>query len=299
MTEKLFDEKVLRKLEQLQLTANRVRAGMMKGERRSVKRGTSIEFADYRNYVRGDDLRRIDWNVFARLERPFVKLLEEEEDLSVYLMLDCSQSMGWPQEGAFAENKFNFARRVAAGLAYLSLGAGDRLTIQALRGAAAASTWGPYRGRGRSLEIMNWLTALEPGGQTDLNAALQGFASRQTQPGLCILITDLFSPGGWQDGMLALQGRGNEAVVIHMLAADEVNPPINGDLRLIDAETGQGQDVTVDALMIEQYTRRLLAWRDENSRYCAKHGVHYATVETDTPWEELILFELRRLGVVR
>jgi uncharacterized protein (DUF58 family) len=297
MPEKLFDEKVLRKLEQLQLVANRVRAGVMKGERRSVKRGTSIEFADYRNYVRGDDLRRIDWNVFARLERPFIKLLEEEEDLSVYVLLDCSQSMNWPQEGEFAAHKFNFARRVVAGLAHMSLGAGDRLTIHALR-AGGGATWGPYRGRGRSLEIMRWLADLEPGGSTDLNSALQGFAGRQTQPGMCILITDLFSPSGFQDGALALQSRGNEVVIVHMLASDEVNPPINGDLRLIDAETGQGQDVTVDAEMRDQYTRRLLAWRDETARYCAKHAIHYATVETDTPWEELLLFELRKIGVV-
>ena len=90
MTNKLFDEAGLRKLDQLTLTASRVRAGVMKGERRSSRRGTSIEFADYREYTRGDDLRRIDWNVFARLDRPFIKLLEEEEDLAVHVLIDAS-----------------------------------------------------------------------------------------------------------------------------------------------------------------------------------------------------------------
>src|SRR4026207_2477449 len=105
MAERLFDEKTLRKLERLTLVARRARAGRMKGERRSTKRGTSIEFADYRNYARGDDLRRVDWNVFARLDRPFIKLLEEEEDLAVHVLLDASRSMDY---GADAQHKFGY-----------------------------------------------------------------------------------------------------------------------------------------------------------------------------------------------
>src|SRR5258708_33635346 len=130
MAERLFDEKTLRKLDRLTLVASRVRSGVMKGERRSNKRGTSIEFADYRNYVQGDDLRRVDWNIFARLERPFIKLLEEEEDLAVHLLIDASASMDWP-ENSMDENKFNFARRVLAGLGYNSLANGDQLTAHA------------------------------------------------------------------------------------------------------------------------------------------------------------------------
>lgn len=297
MAEKLFDEKVLRKLEQLQLVATRVRAGVMKGERRSTKRGTSIEFADYRNYTRGDDLRRIDWNVFARLERPFIKLLEEEEDLSVYLLLDCSKSMEWPAEGAEAERKFNFARRVTAGLAHISLGAGDRLTMVGLSNAGVRQ-WGPYRGRGRTLEMLDWLTNLPADGGTDLAGTMKDFAARTTRAGLCILVSDLLSPSSYQDGFTSLLGRGHELAVIHALAPDEVNPPLAGDLRLIDSETGQGQDVTVDPSMRDLYLKRLTAWREEIGAYCAKRGIHYATVETSTPWEELILYELRKLGVV-
>src|SRR6187401_657312 len=97
---RLFDETTLRKLEQLTLMAHKIRAGVMKGERRSVKRGTSIEFADYRDYTRGDDLRQLDWNVYARLEKPFIKLLEEEEDLAVHILLDASESMAWPDDGS-------------------------------------------------------------------------------------------------------------------------------------------------------------------------------------------------------
>src|SRR3990170_2287704 len=126
MAERIFDEKTLRKLDRLMLVANKIRAGAIKGERRSTRRGTSIEFADYRNYVRGDDLRRVDWNIYARLQRPFIKLLEDEEDLAVYLVLDASASMDWPRAGGRTLHKFVYAQRVLAGLAYIALGSGDR-----------------------------------------------------------------------------------------------------------------------------------------------------------------------------
>src|SRR5215831_6006878 len=151
MAERLFDEKTLRKLERLTLVATRVRAGVMKGERRSTKRGTSIEFADYRDYTRGDDLRRVDWNIFARLERPFIKLLEEEEDLAVHLMIDASASMDWPIGSDTSQNKFTFARRVLAGLGHISLGTGDQLTVTSF--GQQARSWGPKRGRGHMLAL--------------------------------------------------------------------------------------------------------------------------------------------------
>jgi uncharacterized protein (DUF58 family) len=312
MPEKLFDERVLRKLEQLTLVASRVRAGVMKGERRSVKRGTSIEFADYREYARGDDLRRVDWNVFARLERPFIKLLEEEEDLAVYLLLDCSKSMDWPQTvdsiagikvneesplALFDAHKFNFTRRIVAGLAHISLGTGDRLTIAGFSDSGIKQ-WGPYRGRGRTLDLHGFLSTLEPTGTTTLNQSLKDYTNRITRPGLVILISDLMSPGGYQDGIAALQGRGNEVAVIHALSPDEVSPPINGDLRLIDLETGTGQDVTIDAGMRDMYERRLAEWRAEINAFCTKRGVHYVTIETSQTWESLILSQLRKLGIV-
>ncbi len=297
MPERLFDEKTLRKLERLSLIASRVRAGVMKGERRSNKRGTSIEFADYRNYTRGDDLRRVDWNVYARLDRPFVKLLEEEEDLSVHLMIDASGSMDWPREAEPIHHKFTFAQRVLAGLGYISLGSGDQLTVTAL--GEHNVTWGPSRGRGHTLTLLDFVAGLTCGGQTDLNGALRAYAMRTTRPGLCLLITDLMSPTGYQEGLSAMQGRGYEIGVVHILSPDELSPELAGDLHLVDVESGQGQDVTVDVSMRELYQRRLLAWRDEIGSFCTRRGIHYATVETSKPWEELILFELRRLGVVR
>ncbi|HVO42143.1 MAG TPA: DUF58 domain-containing protein [Aggregatilineales bacterium] len=300
MPERLFDEVTLRKLEQLTLVANRVRAGVMKGERRSVRRGTSIEFADYRNYTRGDDLRRIDWNAFARLERPFIKLFEEEEDLAVHILLDASGSMNWPREGpeADTQNKFRFAQRVAAGLGHISLGSGDRLTVSVLYGGERQMTWGPSRGRARTLGLIDFIGDLKTAGDTDLSRAITSYALHSSRPGLCLVISDLLSPSGYQDGIASLQARGFEVAIIHILSPDEVNPPLIGDLSLIDVETGQPQEVTVDGSMRDLYTRRLLGWREDIGTYCTRRGIHYATVETSTPWEELILYELRRIGVV-
>ncbi|GAB4574466.1 MAG: DUF58 domain-containing protein [Anaerolineae bacterium] len=297
---KLFDESTLRKLEQLALVATRVRAGAIKGERRSTRRGTSIEFADYRNYVRGDDLRRVDWNIFARLERPFIKLLEEEEDLAVHLLLDASASMDWPRDPAAPEtvHKFTFARRLLAGLAYIALQSGDQVSIKAFAGRQVQQ-WGPARGRARMLEMLAAVERFTAAGDTDLTAALREYALRGGRPGLVFVISDFFSPTGYEDGLTALQGRGHEVVLIHVLSPDEVMPPLAGDLRLVDVETLAGQDVTVDAGLRDLYVRRLAAWREAIQRYCTGRGVQYVPLETSVLWEEVILFQLRRLGVVR
>jgi len=300
---RLFDESTLRKLEQLSLVAHRVRAGVMKGERRSTKHGTSIEFADYRDYTPGDDLRRLDWNVYARLEKPFIKLLEEEEDLTVHILLDASESMDWPLDGAAVSpidtHKFRYAQRLAAGLGHIGLTTGDRVTVGLLSGDRLAGQWGPYRTSNRTLTLLQWLEAVEPGGTTNLNTALRDVALRGGRPGLALLLTDMFSPAGYADGLTALQSRGYEVAIIHLLAPDEVEPEINGDLRLVDVETGQGQDVTVDAAMRQLYARRLRQWRDEIAAHTASRDVHYVSVETGTPWDQVILYALRRAGVVR
>lgn len=297
MADKLFDEKTLRKLEQLRLVANKVRAGAIKGERRSTRRGTSVEFADYRNYTRGDDLRRLDWNIYARLERPFIKLLEEEEDLSVQILLDTSGSMDWPESGRDI-HKFTYGLRLAAGLGHIALTTGDHLTVAGLH-AGDPQIWGPMRGRGRTLALLDFLEDVRPGGLTDLSGALRDWSLFISRPGLVLIISDLLSPTGYERGIDALLGRGSEVAVIHLLSPDETNPPLAGDLSLIDTETHEQQDVTIDGPMRDLYVERFLAWRDQIGAFCVGRGVHYLMIETSVPWEELVLFELRRLQIVK
>lgn len=295
----LFDEKTLRKLDRLALAASQVRAGQVKGERRSTKHGSSVEFADYRKYTQGDDLRRVDWNVYARLERPFVKLLEEEEDLAVHLLVDASKSMEWG-EGDY--NKLDYALILAAALGYIALAAGDRLTVTILRALAPepkARRFGPARGRGHVLRLLEFLDEQAGQGQTDLEAQLRDYAHLGGRAGLAFLITDLFSPTGYQTGLSALQSRGYEVSVLHLLSPDELDPPLAGDLRLVDIESGQGQDVTLDGSLRDLYRRRVAAWRDEIEAYCLRRGVHYVPIVTSTAWDRLVLFHLRRQGLVK
>jgi uncharacterized protein (DUF58 family) len=291
----LLDESTRRKLEQIMLVASKVRAGAMKGERRSIKRGTSVEFADYRNYAPGDDLRRLDWNLYARLERPYIKLLEDEEDLAVHILLDTSASMDW---GEGDRNKLLFGKRLLAGLAFASLTSNDRLLLSAINDHGM-EYFGPARGRGHSVAMLRYVYDLKARGRTELNPVLKDYALRAGRPGLCIVISDMFSPSGYLDGVNALLGRGHEVVLVHLLAPEEVTPPLTGDLRLIDVETGQPQEVTVDAPLRDIYVRRVNAWRDGIRAECARRGVHYLPVVTDYAWEKVILFDLRRLGLVK
>lgn len=301
MTTALFTESSLRKLDQLALIAKRVRAGVLKGERRSSKKGSSVEFADYRNYVRGDDLRRLDWNLYARLERPFIKLMEEEEDLAVHILLDCSASMDWNLEAPEAslspdQNKFTYARRLAGAFSYLALGAGDRLQIATI--GDTPQQYGPARGSQHTLRLVRWLSALQAGGLSPLAESLRQYAAKTTQPGMCILISDLFSQSDWQAGISALQARGHECVILQILSPDEVSPSLNGDLRLIDRETLQAQEVSLDSGILQAYQQRLQRWQQEIAQWAGKRGAQYLPVNTAVPWEQLILTTLRQRGLI-
>lgn len=294
----LLPENIRRRLEPLMLVARKVRSGSMKGDRRSVKRGTSIEFADYRNYVPGDDLRQLDWNIYARLERPFIKLLEDEEDLAVHVILDASASMNFPEEGEPDHKKLLFAKRIFAGLGYVSLTSNDRLMLTAMNDNGL-NMFGPVRGRGQGVKMFRYIQNVQADGITDLNIMLKDYAMRAGRAGLTIVISDMFSPTGYIEGLNSLLGRGHEVVFIHILSPEEVTPPLAGDLRLIDVETGQAQEVTVDGTMREVYSQRLTAWRDEIRAECQRRGAHYFTMQTDEPWERLILSDMRKFGLIK
>lgn len=306
----IFDESTLRKLEQLTLVADRVRVGLMKGDRRSRKRGSSIEFADYRDYTRGDDLRRLDWNVYARLERPFIKLLEEEEDLAVHLLVDASASMDWPtgREAAGAErsdepgpetNKLTYALRLAGALGHVALSGGDQVRATLLVGQGRGMRqWGPFRGAQNSLRLFQFLENGQASGVTNLDVSLQQYALRGGRPGLLFLMSDMFSPAGYREGLKALQARGYDVAILHVLSPDEMDPPLAGDLKLVDVETGSEAEITLDPATLADYRSRLKEWRDEVAGFCLKRGLHYVPATSDVPWERLVLQRLRAKGVV-
>jgi uncharacterized protein (DUF58 family) len=310
----LFDESFLHKLERLALLSRRAMAGQMQGERRSPKRGQSVEFADFRPYSRGDDFRRIDWNAYARLERFYIKLFVEEEDLTVHLLLDTSRSMAWG-----APSKLWYAARAAGALGYVALSGLDRVTVTALGEVTEGSGayFPPHRGKRQAMSLFGFLQALarshespSPGATGRqppiLATRLRTYASASRLPGPAILVSDLLEEG-WQEGLRALAARGFEVTVLHVLAPDEVDPEqaawlgegASRDLKLRDVESGAEVEITADYETLQRYRQGLAAWREEIGRFCGARGIQYVPVETSVPFEELLFALLRQRGVLR
>jgi uncharacterized protein (DUF58 family) len=288
----VFDEGFLRQLERLGVLMKQPVRGGLKGGRRSVKRGQSVEFADYREYALGDDLRQLDWNVLARLERLFVKLFIEEEDVTVTILVDASPSMafGRPQ-------KLLFAKRAAAALGYIALASEDRVVVSALAGRAARRQGG-LRGSGRVLRLLANLSSIQPAdGPTDLLAAARHAGAMLTGRGVVILLSDLLDPAA--DRVIReLAATGSDLIVLHLLSPEELDPPLEGDLRLVDSESGEGVDVTVDLATLDGYRARLAAWQEELAALAARRRASYVPLSTDVPLAELVFAELRRRRVV-
>jgi uncharacterized protein (DUF58 family) len=288
----VFDEAFLRQLERLMLVTRQAVHGGMKGVRRSVKRGQSVEFTDYRNYTLGDDLRALDWNLYARLEKLFVKLFIEEEDVNVHILLDASASMdtGTP-------DKLMFGKRAAAALAYVGLASYDRVSMAVLQGKVARR-FPSVRGTGRVFQVLSDLSGVKPAaGPSDLAAGARHYAAQITQRGPLILISDLFDPN-IERAISELAGTRCDVAVLHTLSADELDPPLEGDLRLVDKETGDGVNVTADLFTLDEYKSRLAAWQQHLDEVSTKRRVAYLPTPTTMPLSDLVFAELRRRQVV-
>jgi uncharacterized protein (DUF58 family) len=294
----LLDPKFLRTLDQLAFATRRLFTGHVQGEKRSPKRGSSVEFADFRDYVPGDDPRYVDWNAYGRLDRLLVKLFVEEEDLSVHILVDTSESM------AFGEpTKFQCAQRLAAALAYLALTSFDRVRVAPFS-AELGEVVGPYRGRAFAPRVFSRMEQWQPAGQTNLTRALRGYVQAVRQPGLVVVISDLFdrsdgSDGwGYEDGLRFLAGSKYEVVVLHLLDDAELAPPWSGDLKLVDAETGSEREVTMGQRTLRAYQRTLEEFLAGIEAFCSGRQISYTRVATSEAVEDVVL-SLRRRGVVR
>lgn len=288
----LLHESILAKLRHLRLISRRIRPGSLKGDRRSTRRGSSLEFADYRDYTPGDDLRRLDWNAYARSERPYIKLYEEEEDLNVHILLDCSTSMDW---GAGDSHKFTVAQKLAAALGTIALAGGDKLSLYRLDDRVPQVIFGPARAPQSILPMLTSLAPLRPNSQTDLNHSLQRHSLQATRPGLLYLISDFLSPNGYAEGMKALAGRGYEVHLLHILHPEELHPPLSGDLRLIDSETSASQELSLDATLLRRYEQTLANWQREIRNHATQLNQPYQFIPSDTSLELLLLHTLRNL----
>jgi uncharacterized protein (DUF58 family) len=307
MSDSLLAPELLRRLEQFQLLAARRAKSSAKGERRSRARGQSVEFADYRNYVHGDDFRYLDWNLYGRLERLFLKLYEEERELPVRIFLDASESMTFGEP-----RKFDFARQVAAAIGYVALSGFDRVSVipfpnqtndantdpgariaeLAARGALRA-----VRGKRSAIQFFQNLGTLTAGGAANLNEALRRGALEARQAGVAVVLSDFLDPAGYESGLNALVGRGFQVDLVQILAPDELSPSTFGDLRLVDSESGATQEVTFGRFRLKAYRQTVQNFMQRLREFCQARGINFFTASSNTDLQELLLKQLRKAEV--
>jgi uncharacterized protein (DUF58 family) len=288
----LLTPELLRRLEQFQLLAARRAKSSAKGERRSKARGQSVEFADYRNYVAGDDLRYLDWNLFGRLEKLFLKLYEEERELPVRIFLDCSESMSFGEP-----RKFDFARQITAAMGYVALCGFDRVTIVPFpnegENITTSGALRAVRGRKTSLPFFQNIVKLNCGGTVDFNQALRRGALEARQAGVAIVLSDFLDPAGYDKGLNALVGRGFQVKAVQILSPDELAPGSYGDLRLVDAESGAMQEVTFGKYRLHAYQQTVQNFIQKLREFSASRGINFFSVSSAMKLEDLLLKQLR------
>jgi uncharacterized protein (DUF58 family) len=289
----LLDPELLAQLERLELVSRKIFRGRMKGERRSKRKGQSVEFADFRNYVPGDDLRFIDWNTYARLDRLFLKMFLEEEDLHFYALVDASRSMGFG-----TPSKLQYAKQLAASLGFIGLARADRVRIETL--GQPASQPGPVlRGRHSLWRMVEHLESIEPDQPGSLAAGVKNFCTRNSGKGILVLISDLMDKQGYEAALRFLVSQQMDVYVIQVLSAEELDPDVKGDLKLVDCEDQDVAEITASAPLLRRYKQTLAAFVDGARTFCTRRGMGYLLANNQLPVAQLVGSYLRARGLVR
>ncbi|HEX9095360.1 MAG TPA: DUF58 domain-containing protein [Candidatus Dormibacteraeota bacterium] len=286
----LLEPALLRRLEALALQVRRAVSGQMGGERRSRRRGQSVEFADYRNYTPGDDFRLIDWNAYARLDRFMLRLFVAEEELPLSLFVDLSGSMDWGKP-----NKAETARRLAGAIAYVALAALDRVRLTVFA-EGETSGGAPSRGRRAATTLFSRLQSFPAGGVTNYEKLV--WPIDRQRPGMTVLITDGLGESPLDPALRALQRAHQEGAVLQLLAPQELTPDWSGDARLKDAETGVEREFTATPLTQGGYLKLLTQRTDEIERAAHRRGLRFARLSTAEPIDAMVQITLRRIGLL-
>src|SRR3954465_5762676 len=288
----LLDPGFMARLDQLDIMSRKMLAGKMKGERRSKRRGQSVELADYRNYVVGDDLRFIDWNIYARLDKLFLKLFLEEEDLALYVLLDVSKSCDYGEP-----HKALYMKKVAAGLAYIGLVNYNRVSIAAMSDGIVAET-GAMRGRRPTSQMIDLVEKLKPPGASHFTEACRRFALSHRTKGVCVVLSDFFVKEGFETGLRYVAGGKYDLFTVQCLSPQEIDPDLQGDLKLKDMEDDDLAEVSVTQPLIKQYKANLNAYCLSLKDYVTRRGGTYLFSSTAVPFETLVLNYLRERGLL-
>lgn len=319
--EELLPPSLMRRLDRLDIRSRKMFPGKLQGERRSKKRGQSVEFDDYRQYVRGDDPRFIDWNVYARMDRLVLKLFLEEEDMALHIAVDASGSM---RAGQGDRCKLVYASRLAMALGYVGLVKQNRVgmtvfgrTTEAGGLARLPDVRGRHQVRRMSQFVVDSMypesrvdtgAALQEDEKAGFNAALTGIARQRIGKGVMVVISDFLIPGGYEQGLKSLAAAGGyDTYCLQLLTPEEIDPSkqlgasggtLLGDLRLTDIETGGSTEVTITKELMKRYRERVQEYCDGLSRYCAAREMNHLLVTTDQEIEPLILDTFRRRGLL-
>jgi uncharacterized protein (DUF58 family) len=289
----LLDAEFLAKIGKLDLVSRKILQGRMKGEKRSKRKGRSVEFADHRAYAPGDDLRFLDWNIYGRLDRLMIKLFLEEEDQNVYILVDASSSMDYGRP-----NKFRYTQRVAAALGYVGLVNMNRVGIGVFSDKLDR-VLRPERGRKNVWKMLKFLEEANPEGRTDLSAACKRFAIEHPRRGVVVIISDFLDRKGYEDAVRYFVARKSDVFCLHVLSEQELDPPLTGDLKLMDMEDPDPTEITVSGPLLKAYKKNLAAFLEGLRQFCATRGASYLTASTALPFDRLVLEYLRETGLVR
>lgn len=296
LTKTILSPDFMAKLDRLDVMSRKILAGKLQGERRSKKRGQSVEFADYRNYVVGDDLRRIDWNLFARLDRLFLRLFMEEEDLTLTILLDVTRSMDYGDP-----NKLDYARRVAAAMGYVGLVNHNRVNVFTFADTVVGRQTN-LRGRRPVPQLMSFLSDVAPEPKAgNLAASLRTVALSQTGKGLVIILSDLLDKGDISAALRYLASDRFDVYALQLLSPQEIDPAaggVVGDLKLRDIEDGDTAEVSVSPALLKRYKANLQAYCTHLREQCARRDMTYLMTDTSVPFDTLVLRYLRERGLV-
>ncbi|WP_129629679.1 DUF58 domain-containing protein [Candidatus Oscillochloris fontis] len=289
----MLDPSFLRKLDRLSLLTRRAMRGDLQGERRSPRRGASVEFADFRPYASGDDIRQIDWNLYARAERFYLKLFVAEEELNLHMLIDTSASMNWGEP-----NKLRYAQQLAAALGYIALSNLDRVSVSTFGTGGTPQSLSGVRGKRGAIPLFAFLQQLQAGGTTQLAQRCRQYVMNVRNPGPLLLCSDLLDPN-WREALAALSARPFEVTVMHILAPQEIDPQLEGEFKLNDTEDGPSLEISADSGLLERYCANLATWQREIESYCNGRNIAYIPIDTALPVEELVISQLRSRRVVR
>lgn len=290
----LFPPDFLTRVEYLSIISKRVFRGQLLAQRRTMQMGSGIEFSDHREYNNGDDLRYLDWNIYARHGDLLLKRFQEEQDLHVYLLLDCSRSMGFGNPA-----KFDLARHLVAALAYIALADLDRIGIVAYADGIIAEL--PItRGKARILPIMKFLEDLPTTGQdTNLEKAVQGLLHRGARTGLAVVVSDLFDEHGFKRGLDQLRYRRFDAHVIQLHDPKEADPALLGDAELVDMESESIRKVTVTERNLKAYKELFQQHQTAVREYCKTYSLGCTQSPSVVRFDDLIMRMMRESGAGR